>query len=78
MKKRWENPNVIAIGVENTCDMENYSIAPPFPSQNGKQPTRFICGHCEKVFESVKDFNAHVLAHYDAGVTEDDVKYLYS
>ena len=78
MKKRWENPNVIAIGVENTCDMENYSIAPPFPSQDGKQPTRIKCGYCEKVFESVNDFNAHVSAHYDAGITADDADYLYS
>ena len=78
MKKRWKNPNVIALGVENTYDMENYAISPPFPSQNGKQPTRFICEHCKKVFESVNDFNAHVLAHYDSCVTEDLVRYLYS
>ena len=78
MKKRWENPNVIAIGVENTCDMENYSIAPPFPSQDGKQPTRFMCKLCNKVFKSVNDFNAHVLAHYDAGITQDYAIYLYS
>ena len=55
MKKRWKNPNVIALGVENTYDMENYSIAPPFPSQDGKQPTRIKCGHCEKVFKSAND-----------------------
>lgn len=78
MKKRWKNPNVIALGVENTYDMENYSIAPPFPSQDGKQPTRIKCGLCEKVFESVNDFNAHVLAHYDAGITKDHAIYLYS
>ena len=72
MKKRWKNPNVIALGVENT------SIAPPFPSQDGKQPTRIKCGHCKKVFESVNDFNAHVLAHYDAGITKDHAIYLYS
>ena len=53
MKKRWKNPNVIALGVENTYDIENCSIAPPFPSQDGKQPTRIKCGLCEKVFESV-------------------------
>ncbi len=42
MKKRWKNPNVIALGVENPYDIENCSIAPPFPSQDGKQPTRII------------------------------------
>ena len=65
MKKRWKNPNVIALGVENTYDIENCSIAPPFPSQDGKQPTRIKCGHCKKVFESVNDFNAHVLANWN-------------
>ena len=78
MKKRWKNPNVIALGVENTYDIENCSIAPPFASQDGKQPTRIKCGLCEKVFESVNDFNAHVLAHYDAGITKDHAIYLYS
>ena len=78
MKKRWKNPNVIALGVENTYDMENCSIAPPFPSQDGKQPTRIKCGHCEKVFKSANDFNAHGSAHYDAGITQDYAIYLYS
>ena len=78
MKKRWKNPNVIALGVENTYDIENCSIAPPFPSQDGKQPTRIKCGHFEKVFKYANDFNAHVSAHYDAGITEDYAIYLYS
>lgn len=78
MKKRWENPNAIVLGIKDTYELVNYSIAPPFPTQDGKQPTRIKCGYCQKVYESAEDFNAHVQVHYNDGITQDYAIYLYS